>query len=395
MPRVQFINRSFPPVPGATGALLAELAPELVARGWDVDIVAGRAGEETRATGVTVRRVGSGHRGGSGRAPVWRRGLGFLGFYPRALRAALRHPRPDVYVIKTDPPLLAALGPVLRRRTGAPIIHWAQDVYPDVAEALNVLRPGGVVSRVARRVVRRALPQYDAVVSVGRCMEDRLRAHGVAGDRLRTVSNWALGSIRPVNTSNPFRVRHGLGDAFVVMYSGNLGMAHPFDAFIDAAEVLSRSHGDVAFVIVGDGARKAWVEAEIARRGLGSVTLLPFQPQEGLAESLSAADLHLITMEPELIGAVVPSKLYGVLAAGRPALFVGPAGSEAARALVEAEAGEVVAPDGRALVEAISRWKSDAEAHARACVNARAATRRASDAADAFDSLLREVVAAQ
>ena len=364
--RVLFVNRVFPPAAGATGLYLAELADALAARGWAVDVVTGPAAgapaRETRPSGVTVRRVSREVETGRGTA---RRALGYAAFFPRAVAAVARAPRPDVVVLKTDPPMLAALGPLLRRLTGARVVLWAQDVYPDVAEVLGVLPPDGVAARVLGRIAARSLRRADAVVAIGRCMAERLAARGARA--VAVVPNWAPAGIRVVpREDNPFRAAHGLGDRFVAMYSGNLGLAHPIAALLDAAGALAAMPapaGDALVVFVGDGPQRAWAEAEVARRGLANVRFAPFQPAARLSESLGAADVHLVAMDERLAGLVVPSKLYGALAAGRPVVFVGPEASEAARLIREHECGTVVAGVeagrlGAAVAEAVAAWAS-------------------------------------
>ncbi|HEX9951897.1 MAG TPA: glycosyltransferase family 4 protein [Rubricoccaceae bacterium] len=367
MPRVRFVNRVFPPAAGATGLYLAEMADALAAHGWAVDVVTGPApgapAVETRPSGVTVRRVGREVEKGRGTV---RRALGYAAFFPRALAAAARAPRPDVIVLKTDPPLLATLGPTLRRLTGARIVLWAQDVYPDVAEALGVLPPGGVTARALGRLAAHALRRADAVVAIGRCMAERLESRGARS--VTVIPNWAPAGIRVLpRAGNPFRAEHGLGDAFVAMYSGNLGLAHPVGALLDAAGALAETHPEALVVFVGDGPQRAWAEAEVGRRSLANVRFIPFQPAARLAESLGAADVHLVAMEEALAGLVVPSKLYGALAAGRPVVFVGPEASEAARLVREHACGTVVAGSatdalGGAIADALAAWASDPEA---------------------------------
>lgn len=371
--RVRLVNRVFPPASGATGLYLAELADALADRGWAVEVVTGPAPDaplhETRPSGVSVRRLpGVTLR----RASLAARAAGYAALWPRLVRAAARPApdgrQPDVVVLKTDPPLLVAAGPWLARRTGAAIVHWAQDLYPDVAVALGVLP--APAARPLRALARRSLRRADAVVAIGRCMAERLAAAGVAPDRLHVVPNWAPAGVGPDPAARAaFRDAHGLDGRFVVMYSGNLGLAHPFEAVLGAAERLADARPEALVLFVGDGPRRAWVEAEVARRALPNVRLLPPQPSGALAGSLGAADLHLVTMEAGLDGLVVPSKLYGALAVGRPVLFLGPPESEAARVVAERRAGTVLPPDASAadVARAVEHWAAHpAEAGRRA-----------------------------
>ena len=400
-PRVLAINTAYPPGRGATGELLAELAVGLRALEWDVEVVAGPvAGEPAHRTvdGVEVFRTAGAALDAASRPPVVVRAARLGLAMPRLVRLALERARqrPDVVLTMTDPPLGFAAGPWLARVAGAPVVHWAQDVYPEVAGALGVFPPDGGLARALRRLATRALRRHDAVVAVGRCMKETLVARGLDPSRVHVIPNWALEGIEPVDPdANAFRAEHVPPGAFAVAYSGNMGLAHPLGPILDAAAELATTDPDVVWLLIGDGARRVWVEREVKGRRLGNVRVLPFQPRDRLAESLSAGDLHVVTMAPELEGLVVPSKAYGVLRAGRPILFAGPEGSEVARMIGEDGTGEVVALDGAALAAAVRRWRDDParRAAARATALARAASGRA-DAIAAFDAMFRQLLRA-
>lgn len=390
-----FINRVYPPNTGATGAILAELAERLVARGWEVTVVAGPAEGEAASSvrnGVRVERVSA---LAFTRASTLRRGLAYASLYPAFLARALRLPRPDVVVSKTDPPLQLVLSALLGRVWGIPAVHWAQDVYPEVAEELEVIPKHGWVAGLLRRVSTAALHQHARVVTVGRCMQARIVRRGYPKQRTRVIPNWPPESVHPVPPEeNAFRAEHGLEDAFVVMYSGNMGLAHPFDAVLKAATYLQDAVPRAVLAFVGEGPRKAQLRATARERQLDNVRFFPYQPFETLAHSLSAADIHLVTMQPELEGLVVPSKLYGVLAAGRPALFLGPEGSEAAQVLCEHQCGAVLPrPTGRTLAREVATWHADAKRRSAAGRRARAIVAdAASEAATAFERTLHTCI---
>ena len=396
-PHVCFFNRVYPPASGATGALLAELAPALVDRGWRVTVLTGPAegapSTEMTDDGVHVERVSALP---FTRESTLRRGVSYASLFPAFAARALQIPSPDVLVTKTDPPMLKVLGPPLARLTGARAVHWAQDLYPEVASGVGVLSEDGLVTRALRRLSTAALRGHDHVVTVGRCMRERLvQDRGLPSDQVSVVPNWPPSVVEPVpRDENPFRAEHDLADRFVVMYSGNMGLAHPFDAVLDAATRLQDERPEVLFLFVGEGPRKDDLQRQAARRGLDTVRFLPFQPKARLHESLSAADLHLVTMRHELEGLVVPSKLYGALGAGRPTLFVGPEGSEAARVVTEHDCGTVLPdPDGPSLADAIRAWHEAPERWEAACTRAFAAvdgTR--AEAAARVDDRLRAAV---
>lgn len=392
-PSVLFINRVYPPAGGATGALLSELASDLAADGWRVGVVTGPAPEapsfEVSDAGVRVHRVRS--LPFSRDSFVQRLGA-YLSLYPMLFARAIRLTDYDIVVTKTDPPMQMVLGPLVGAWTGAAPIHWAQDLYPEIAEALEVIEEEGWLARVLRRLSTGALHRHERVLAVGRCMKARLTARGLPSEKIVVSPNWPPDAVTPVpHTKNAFRAEHGLDGKLVVMYSGNMGLAHTFAPILDAAE---RLHGepDVVFVFVGDGPRRSDVEAAARKRGLSNVRFLPFQPMDRLAESLSAGDLHLVSTRAGTEGLVVPSKIYGVLAAGRPALFLGSPASEAARVLCEHDCGTVLPqPTGEAVAAAVRAWRSDPARRDRAGERAAAAV---TDARVQAKARFREVMRA-
>jgi glycosyltransferase involved in cell wall biosynthesis len=240
-------------------------------------------------------------------------------------------------------------------------VYWLQDVYPELAVELGVLRARSPAARAFDALSRWTLRRADAVIVLGDAMADRVRAKGVDASRIQVVPNWAdEDAIRPVQADvNEFRRSHGLDGKRVVLYSGNMGRAHDLKTILGAARVL-RDDPDLRFVFVGDGAKRAEVEA--AARELSSIQLLPYQPREDLSESLSSGDIHVVTQEPCTHGLIEPSKLYGVMAAGRPVLYIGPPETEAARTVEREAIGAVVASgDVGSAVDAIQRLLADRE----------------------------------
>ena len=390
MPSILFINRVYPPSSGATGEMLCQLAEALAARRWNVTILATDTGGVPKISlqnGVCIIRAG----GLFSRKSTLLRAVSYACMIPWLLVRALLLPRTDFVVTMTDPPMLAAIGPLLAFFKKNKTIHWAQDIYPEVAEELGVLPSGHFVTRVLREVSSFALQNHDAVVSIGRCMTKRLIARGISMVKIHLIPNWAPPIVPRDKFNNPFRRQQGLEGDFVVAYSGNMGLAHDFDAILTAAESLRGRN--IVFLMIGEGPRRAEIQREATSRGLDNMRFLPSQPPDKLSESLSAADAHLVTMRPPLCGLVVPSKFYGVLAAGRPCLFVGPKESEVAMSLSEQDAGMVIDPKNpSALAAAILDWAMNPVSHAAACRRARVAGTSANIAArvDDFERLLRE-----
>ncbi len=321
--RVCFFNRSYWPDFGATGQLLTELAEDLVARhGCEVTVVAGyplrgcggtpsrevrRGVEIVRATGTTL----SPHRF-AGRA------TNYLTYFASACAAGLRIQRPDVVVALTDPPIIGLAALLAARRHGARFVFLCQDIFPEVAVLLEDFRSGAVNTGL-ELVNRFLVQQADAIIALGDTMKRRLvEGKGADPGRITVIHNWAdCAALAPGQKDNPFARAHGLHDRFVVMHAGNIGLSQNLDVLIDAAERL-REHDRIRFVFVGDGSRKPALEARARERGLRNVMFVPYQPRGEMALSYAAADLFLVSLKPGLAGYIVPSKLYSILASGRP-----------------------------------------------------------------------------
>jgi colanic acid biosynthesis glycosyl transferase WcaI len=363
MPSILFLNRVCPPDEGATGQLLSELASALAREGWEVTVVASRPSRQIPASemqdGVRFERVNTLP---FTRSSHWRRALCYVALYPALLWRALCLPRADLVVVLTDPPLLIGFGPLLGWLKNSRLIHWAQDLYPELAEETGLLKRNGFLAGALRGLSNWGLRRCDRVIAVGRCMRTRLQGRGLDPAGLRVIPNWSLqpGSWPSANDQATFRKEQGVDDRFVVMYSGNFGLAHPFAAILEAAQALAVSDPKVVFLLAGRGPRRAWVEEQIRVRRLENVRLLPWQPKEKLYACLGAADLHLATMHSELAGLVVPSKVYGILAAGRPCVFLGPDECEGARLIAENECGTVLEnATGAGLAECLLGWIRD------------------------------------
>jgi hypothetical protein len=323
--RILFINQYYWPDHASTAQHLTDLAESLASEGYDCHVLCGQgrykpgaprpAAFEVR-NGVTIHRVPA---TSLGRRSTLTRMIDYLSFYARAAGLAVRLPRYDAVVTLTTPPLIGLVGTLLRRLRGSRHVYWSMDLHPDASLALGRMsRRNPIVAGLAwlsNAVYRRA----DKVVVLGSYMADRIVAKGVRPERLATVPVWSRrDEIYPVERhGHALRESLGLADKFVVMYSGNLGLAHSFDEFLAAARRLA-DRQQIVFLFVGDGPRMAEVRALKEREGFDNIRVLDYFPREQLHLSLSTADVHLISMRREMTGIVVPGKLYGAMASGAP-----------------------------------------------------------------------------
>ena len=397
--RILLLNRFFYPDQSATSQMLTDLAEDLVGRGYQVTVIAGRYVHNDPArllpaweewNGIRIHRV---RTSGFGRGSLAGRLLDYASFFPAAFFRALRIPRPDCVIALSDPPLLVVLAALLCKLRGLRLIHWAHDVYPDVAVSAGVIRPGGWWDRLLSRLSGWGLKRADWIVAIGEKMASRFKNKGV--DRIRVIPNWADGKrIFPVShEGNRFRVEQGWNGKFVVMYSGNMGIVHDFSPLCEAMRRLADMNR-ILFVFIGEGERRRKLVEFVRREGLRNAVFLPLQDRARLHESLGAADLHLVVLASSMDGLVVPSKLYGIMAAGRPTLFIGNPDSEISTILERYGCG-VTAPDAASVENTIRLLATDPECCAAMGRKARRAFETLYDrpmATSAFEELLRNLM---
>ncbi|MCG3175528.1 MAG: hypothetical protein MOGMAGMI_00461 [Candidatus Omnitrophica bacterium] len=358
-----FINQAYRPDRVATAQCLSDLAEELVSRGHRVTVIAGDRGYDDPAEryplrqtlgGVEVLRLPYLSLGKGGKL---RRAVGFASFHARLWPALLSVARADVVVPLTSPPLVGVAACRAARLRRMKIVHWVMDLNPDEAVAAGWLREGSCAERLLSAAQRGALAPADGVVALDTDMKERLeRRYGLSGARIEVIPPWDPGGLRPDPAgAERFRDEHGLNGKYVVMYSGNHSPCHPLDTLLEASRLLA-DDPEVVFCFVGGGSGTALVSDFKARTGAKNILQLPYQPLEGLSASLSAADLHAVVMGTSFVGIVHPSKIYGILAVGRPFVLIGPERCAMADLARTRPLGARIAPgDAPALAERIRR----------------------------------------
>ena len=367
--RILFINQYYWPDNASTAQHLTDLAESLAARGHDCRVLCSRGGYRPGAdrppafevrNGVEIHRVGA---TSFGRLTTPARLSDYLSFYAAAAARVFTLPRFDLAITLTTPPLIGLVGMLLRKLRRTRHVVWSMDLHPECSVALGRMSAGNPIVSALRALSDAVYKDADKVVVLGPYMADRVAAKGVRPDRLATIPVWSRrDEVYPLDRrGHPLREELGLVDKFVAMYSGNLGLAHAFDEFLEAARRL-RDRDDLVFLFVGEGPRLAEVREAKRREGLNNVRLLDYFPRDRLFASLSLADAHLISLRSPMTGLVVPGKLYGAMASGRPTLFLGPEHCETADAIREAGCGATVRTgDVDGLVEALSALADDPE----------------------------------
>jgi colanic acid biosynthesis glycosyl transferase WcaI len=378
-------NQHYYPDVASTGQHLTDLAEHLARQGVAVKVltsrghyVAGHVNAPARETrnGVRIRRVRTtafGRRSRLGRI------VDYATFYVRVLWTVCTEPGLTGVIFLTTPPLLSVIGLIGRTLRRRPYGIWSMDLHPDAEMAAGMVAADGVLGKTLTWLNDHAYRRADFVVDLGPYMKARVVAKGVSPAHTATIPVWGHAELtHGTSGTQALRTSLGLDGRFVVMYSGNAGLVHDFADILVAMRRM-RDDPRVFFLFVGDGPRRREIEAFAAEHALANFAYRPYFPREQVGDALAVADVHLISLRQPFVGISVPGKLYGIMAAGRPALFVGPEHCETADTIRDERCGAVIDPaagDGAArIVAAIEGWLADPEAARQAGLRGLAAFR--------------------
>ncbi len=359
----------FDPDVAPTGVVMSRIAHELIARGHRLHVVTslpwyqhhaidpGWEGQLVRTERTEWGCISRVHPFPTDKRNIPARALAFGGFTALAtIVGTFSRVRPDAVLAMSPPLTLGLAGRMVATARRVPLVFNIQDVFPDVAIELGLLT-GKRVIRGARALERASYRMSDAITVLSDDLAANVRAKitiGLEGERaelqaakVRVIPNFVdTNAIRPAAQENSYRKDYGLIGKTVVMYAGNVGFSQSLDLVLDAARSFEASRPDVVFVINGGGSARPGLEREAAN--LSNLRFIDMQPIERLPEVLAAGDLHVVPLRASLAWSSVPSKLYSILAAGRPILASVDAGTEVERTIERAGAGIAVPPDSPA-----------------------------------------------
>lgn len=383
---VAFFNRTFYPEIAATGQILTELCEDLVQKyNCQVSVVTGVPSANSsngvhrpRGIGIVCREYHQEIEILRARGTTFSkrsfvgRFANYLSYFTSSCLVGLRLSKPDVVVALTDPPIIGLAALLAARRYGVPFVLLCQDVFPEVARLLEDFQ-SETVNHILDGINRFLLRRADRVIALGETMQARLTEEkGAAPDKMSVIPNWAdCAQIIPADKRNPFSKAHKLEDPFVVMHSGNIGLSQNLEILLEAAELL-KGVPDIQVILVGDGAKRDQLQQQAESRHLNNVRFLPFQPREGLTHSFATADVFVISLKKGLAGYIVPSKLYGILAAGRPYVAAVEEACEVSAVTRKYDCGLLVEPENpQGLADKILMLYRDREKAQRMGVNGR------------------------
>jgi colanic acid biosynthesis glycosyl transferase WcaI len=317
--RILFVNQFFWPDVAATGQFLTDVVRHLGTE-HEVTVICSsgpyaEAGSSDDPPPVKILRVpGLRYRRGK-----LARALSYLTFFVGALWYELRVPRPDLVVTMTTPPLLGVTGGLLKMLRGSRHFLWEMDVFPEGLVVLGQLGEKSLITRLMGWIQDSVRHNSDGIIALGPCMRALLLARGISEDLVHVAENWADGGAI-------LATAHRDSGPLNIFYSGNLGLAHDIGTIL-AAMLHFRNDPRFLFTFAGGGAKRKELEDTCRAEGLVNVQFLPYSSREAMNEHLAQADIGLVTEHSDHLGIVVPSKIYGVMASGRPVLFIGPRGA--------------------------------------------------------------------
>ena len=369
-PRIIFVNRFAPPDISATSQILGSLTASL-APFYEIHVVTSRARYDNphaelpsadKTGSICIRRVWTTR---FGRATILGRLLDYVTFYFSApIKTYLLATSGAVIIAMTDPPMISVPLAMVARMRGVYLVNWLQDLFPEVAVKLGMRLGGERIVGLLTNLRNYSLRRATVNVVLGHRMAAIVKSN--AGENLAVViPNWSPNErIAPrARDQNPLASAWNIDKEFIVGYSGNLGRAHDLKVLIEAAALL-RERVEVRLLIIGDGAQKAHLMADVVARKLQNVWFKPYQSLENLEFSLTLPDIHLVSLKPELEGLVVPSKFYSCVAAGKPIIFIGAQDGELAHWVESATpCGIIVQPDDPAGLASAISYLCDNVAH--------------------------------
>jgi colanic acid biosynthesis glycosyl transferase WcaI len=332
--KILLLNQTFYPDNLATSQQVTDLAVFLVSQGHQVTTIAGKLGYEDKRKrfrnqewyrGVRILRVGS---LGLGKHNFLTRILEFLSFDICLLFKLIFVPAHDLVVSFTSPPLIGFFGMIFTFIKGGRSVQWLMDINPDGAIAVGYVKKGSLIARTLTAIFDLTLKHADKIVVLDRWMRKRIEAHSVPVEKIEIVPPWSVVNLQEAaQFDSPgvveFKKKNDLENKTIILYSGNHSIVHPLETLLEAALKL-RDDKNIVFVFMGAGARTLDVEAFKKKHQLENIRQLPLQPRESFHDALSAANIHMVVMGEAISGLVHTSKIYGVLASGRPYIVIGP-----------------------------------------------------------------------
>lgn len=368
--KLSILTQYFHPDVAATGQLLTELSFGLIKLNCKVIVYTAQPSYHYRTkeksfevfNGAEIHRLWSTKLNKNTRLG---KVVNSITFFVSVLGKLLIHNDGSLLMIVSNPPFLPLIGYFLKIFKRRKYIWLVNDVYPDIAVTLNYLKKGGIIERLWHMINSLIFKKASAVIVLSDTMYDTLmkkfQSIESADQRsIYVIHNWVDEQfIKPIpKKESLFAIQNNLTDKFVVLYSGNMGISHDLETIIYAAAHLQDKNID--FIFIGDGAKRQSLVDLVRQLNISNVKFFPYQSRDYLPHSLTCSDVSIVTLEKNIDGLSMPSKLYSILATGRPVLALVESNSEVAKIIQNAKSGTIVSQsDVDSVIKVIMEYYSD------------------------------------
>ena len=363
--RILIVNQVFYPDEVAVSQYLTDFAEDCTDAGHKINVIAGNRNYEKHRMvyppadiykGITIRRI---YNTGFSKSSKLGRLMNFISFNINLFFTLLFIKRRDYDFIfgSTVPPMIAVITSICANLKRIQFILWVMDLQPDEAIAAGYLKQRSLISRIVVFLGLLPLRRAKSIIVLDKYMKERVIGKGIIPKIVHVCAIWPVQEDWSTMASGgiEFRKAHGFGNKFIIMYSGNHSICHPFYTLLDVTDKL-KNDPRFLFVFIGGGVRSAEVSDKVGESGPTNIVQLPYQPRAMLAESLCSADVHIVIMGNEFVGIVHPSKIYGTMACGRPTVFIGPDQCHVADFIRQSDSGFIVSHgDSKGLEEIFVR----------------------------------------
>lgn len=318
MPHLTILTQYFYPHPGATSQLMTDLAKGLTHLGYTIHIYTGTQSAQTIPESldkITIHRSFSPVKSSTSILSKITSSLFFL--LGAIIHITLHQPAKTPLLIASNPPYAGILGIYFKLLKRGKYYFLLQDIFPESAVMSGIMQPNSILFKLFNKLIYLTCKNSENTIVLSSSMQAYLgQKYPDIKNKIKIIENWAIEDI-PICTKqdNKFAQQHNLTDVFTVLYSGNMGRLHDIETIAQTAVVLKDK--PIKFVFIGEGAKTKIIQQPIQTHQLKNILLLPLQPREILPQSLTSCDISLVSLIPGAENIVAPSKLNGMLAAGR------------------------------------------------------------------------------
>ncbi|MDD1418383.1 glycosyltransferase family 4 protein [Dolichospermum sp. ST_sed1] len=364
MQKITILTQYFHPEKGATSQLITDLAKGLSHLGYAVNIFTGaqsqQATPESLLNQIHINRALSPIK--SSTSILSKIGSSFFFLIGAVTHVTLHQTATTPLLIASNPPYAGILGIYFKLLKRGKYYVLLQDIFPESAVMSGIMQPNSILFKLFNKLIYLTCKNSENTIVLSSSMQAYLeQKYPDIKTKIKIIENWAIEDI-PIckKQDNKFAQTHNLTEMFTVLYSGNLGRLHDIETITEAAKILKDE--PIKFVFIGDGAKTKIVKQAIENYQLKNILLLPYQPRELLPLSLTACDISLVSLIPGAESIVAPSKLYGMLAAGRGIISISVPNSYIDKLLTNSGSGVNVSPDNpQQLADIIRQLASDSQ----------------------------------